>query len=155
MTTFVKGRIPELTFVVPRGTNNPHVRAVLVVFTTREGSARMCIDGKTAALARKLKTDILDKIDNIDQAREMIVENIRTADSQIARMAELYYEHQAQFGIERKLDQVRRHPNTKKSALRGAIVLVLQEFIDEAEKALDTAALDVHDAEVGSLLVVA
>ena len=115
----------------------------------------MCIDGKTAALARKLKTDILDKIDNIDQAREMIAENIRTADSQIAHMAELYYEHQAQFGIERKLDQVRRHPNTKKSALRGAIVLVLQEFIDEAEKALDTAALDVHDAEVGSLLVVA
>lgn len=112
----------------------------------------MCFEGKTAALALKLKADILGKIDNVDQAREMIAENTRTKDSMVARMAELYYEHQTQFGIERKIDQVRAHPDTKRSALRGAIVLVLQEFVDEVEKALNDEALTA-DAETGSLLV--
>jgi hypothetical protein len=106
----------------------------------------MRIDSKITALACGLRADILEKIDDVDQAREMILENIRTANSQIARMAELYYQRPSQFGIKRKLDQVRRHPQTKLSALRAAIVEVLQEFIDSAEKMLDAELLGGHVA---------
>ena len=38
----------------------------------------MCFDGKTQALAKRLKADILSKVDNVDQAREMIAEYKRT-----------------------------------------------------------------------------
>ena len=115
----------------------------------------MCIVGKTTALANRLKAGVLEMIDDTDQAREMIAENIRTGESQIAHMAELFYENQDQFRIRRQLAQVQRHPVTKKSALRGAIVMVLQEYIEESEKALNDAALHVHDAEVGSFLAIA
>lgn len=94
----------------------------------------MCFEGKTQALASKLRADVVAKIDNVDEAREMIAENIHTGNSQIARMAELYYENASQFGIERKLAQVRSHPATKLSALRTAIVLVLQGYIDAYER---------------------
>ena len=94
----------------------------------------MCFEGKTDALARKLKSTILDTIDSVDQAREMIAENMKLGgyhSSQIAHMAELFYENPAQFGIERKLKQVQGHPDTKRSALRGAITQVLQQYITE------------------------
>ena len=87
----------------------------------------MCFDGKTQALAKRLKKDILDKVDNVDQAREMIDEHKRQANSQVARMAELYFENSGKFGIERQLAQVWSHQLTKLSALREAIVMVLKE----------------------------
>ncbi len=94
----------------------------------------MCIDGKTQALAKRLRPHVLDKIDNVDEAREMIAENVSTANSQVARMAELFYENTAQFGIVRQVAQVKSHPATKLSAVRGAIVLVLQEYVDAHER---------------------
>lgn len=124
-------------------------------FTTREGT-RMCIDGKTTALARKLKSNILDQIDSVDQAREMIAEQMKLGigdNSQIARMAELYYQFPEKFGIQRKLKQVKKHPISKMSALRGAITEVLREFIEAAEQRLDAEALSPHDTEAGSQLV--
>jgi tRNA isopentenyl-2-thiomethyl-A-37 hydroxylase MiaE len=99
----------------------------------------MCIEGKTQSLAKKLKKDILDKIDSPDQAREMIQENKLIANSQIARMAELYYENQEKFGIVREVAQVRSHPVTKLSAIRGAITAVLQGYIDERQRITDKA----------------
>ena len=99
----------------------------------------MCIDGKTESLAEKLKQHVLDKLDSAEEAREMITENIRDRQSQIASMAELFYENREQFGIVRQVAQVRTHRGTKLSALRGAIVLVLQEYIDEEQAKLDEA----------------
>lgn len=101
----------------------------------------MCIDGKTQALSKKLKPSILENIDNIDEARAMIDETKRTANSQVAHMAELFYENQEQFGIVRQVAQVRAHPLTKLSALRGAIVAVLTEYVDSHEKKLNNLAL--------------
>ena len=101
----------------------------------------MCIDGKIQALSKKLKPSILENIDNVDEARAMIDEVKHTANSQVARMAELFYENQEQFGIVRQVAQVRTHPVTKLSALRGAIVAVLTEYVDTHEKELDSLAL--------------
>lgn len=101
-------------------------------------------EGKIEALACKLKVHVLDLIDDADQAREMIAEHMKLGSfhtSQIARMAELYYENPINFGIRRRLKEVGGHPERKRSAIREAIANVLREFIEATDKMFDADAL--------------
>jgi hypothetical protein len=93
----------------------------------------MGFEGKVKALTKRLQEEVLSKIDSVDEARELVAETLHTANSQVARMAELFYENQGRFGIERQVAQVLGHPNTKRSALREAITSVLRGYIQEQE----------------------
>ena len=101
----------------------------------------MCIEQKTQVLAETLYDVVLDTVDNMEEAKELIQENIRTGDSQIAHMAEKLFENQEKFGIKGQMSKVRTHRGTKLSALRGAIVLILQKFIDEEQAKIDKELL--------------
>lgn len=111
------------------------IDASLCRFTSRKvGWEYMSYDEKVQSLVKRLKPHVLEVVDGVPQAQEMLAEFVRTKDSQVAKMAELFYENQDRFGISRQVKQISGHPGTKMSALREAIKLTLSEYIEERDE---------------------
>lgn len=112
------------------------------VFSHLGKGTSMCIDSKTWLLAVSLESDILSRIHNADEARRLIDEYTHSATCKIATMAEQYYERRDEYHISEAIASVGTHINTKLSVIRGAIKLVLDEYIRTREQGMVSVFLE-------------
>lgn len=108
-----------------------------MLFTFPGLGYRMCIEDKALVLAKSLRESVLSTVDNIDDARAMVGEYVRTRDSQVSRLAELCFAKRNRLGIKEQLHSMEDCRGAKLSLLRETIKLVLEEYIDEEQAKFD------------------
>lgn len=100
----------------------------------------MCIESKTWLLAVSLESDILSRVHNVDQANELLDEYTHHADSRVAAMAKYYNRHREAFHLTETLGDAGTF--TRLSLIRGAIKLVLTEYIRTCEQGTTSVFLE-------------